>query len=61
MICPKCGHEMSMGTPHSETFACQYECPRCGEVVGIENDKFCRRCWSNPCLCPDSAETVGSR
>ena len=34
MICPKCGHEMQIGSPHDDGWRCQYEC-NCGCIIGV--------------------------
>ena len=33
MKCPKCGHEMSIGSPHDLDHDYQYECPNCGHII----------------------------
>jgi len=35
MICPKCGHEMQIGSPHDENWKYQYECDNCGYIIGV--------------------------
>ncbi len=50
MICPKCSRQMTGGAPHSETYKLQYECV-CGNIIGIEDENFCRACGNSPCIC----------
>lgn len=38
MKCPRCGHAMSMGAPHSEGDAYQWECHSCGKVMPVGRD-----------------------
>lgn len=33
MKCPKCGHQMTMGAPHSEGVKVQWECHNCGKII----------------------------
>jgi len=34
MICPKCGREMQIGSPHDDGWIYQYECS-CGCIIGV--------------------------
>jgi rRNA maturation protein Nop10 len=38
MKCPKCGGEMTLGAPHCEEYALQWECHSCGKIVGIPRE-----------------------
>ena len=35
MICPKCDHEMQIGSPHDDGWMYQYECDNCGYIKGV--------------------------
>lgn len=35
MKCPDCDTEMQIGSPHDDATTYQYECPRCGKIVGV--------------------------
>jgi transposase-like protein len=35
MQCPHCSAEMQIGSPHDDSWQCQYECPRCDKIVGV--------------------------
>ena len=35
MVCPDCGAEMQIGSPHDDGWRYQYECPRCGKIIGV--------------------------
>ena len=43
MICPVCGAEMSIGSPHDDAWIYQYECSQCDYIKGVygayQNDR----------------------
>lgn len=46
--CPRCGSEMSIGSPHDEIYIYQYECHNCGYIEGVSINEHINNIEWNP-------------